>query len=266
MKRKKYIKAFPIALIFLSIVVAFLWNERIDFKNKINDQKIANFFVTVFTIIGTIATIFYTIKQYKLSELVNRTSIKPDIFPKSYFFKMEDDGSPLEIRGIAPNLYLTHAMRLKHDFALLIENIGVGIAKNLKFKWIFNISEVEALIKGTYYLTPGDKSKDIDYLGPSKSISIELPSEYLSCCGPKLFDKFETKFFSNEDTLNLPKPSSRNIEDEITKWEEATYPKVRPELFLELTYTDVQDFQYQKVFKTKVTGISNIVTFEFYRT
>lgn len=265
MKLKKYIKAIPIALVFLLIVVAFLWNEKIDFKNKINDQKIANFFVTVFTIIGTIATIFYTIKQYKLSELVNRTSIKPDLYPKSYFFKMEDDESPLEIAGIDSNLYLTHAVRLKHDFDLLIENIGVGIAKSVKFKWVFNISEVEELIKGTYYLTPGDNVKSIDHLGSAKSISIELPSEYLSCCGPKLFDKFETKFFSNEDTLNLPKPSSRKIEEEITKWKEATYPKVRPELFLELTYTDVQNFQYQKIFKTKVTGISNIVTFEFYR-
>ena len=94
--------------------------------------------------------------------------------------EMEDDEDPLEIAGIERNHYLTHAMQLKHDFDLLIENIGVGIAKNVNFKWVYNVSEVKELIKGKYYLTPSDTYKNVEYLSPGKSTSIILPSEYLS--------------------------------------------------------------------------------------
>lgn len=264
MKLNRYIIV-TLTLSVILLIVAFSWNEKVDFNYKINDQKIANFFVCVFTIIGTIATIFYSIKQYKLSELVNRTSIKPDLFPKSYTFQMVDDENPVEISYLKRNLYLTHAMGLDDDQGLLIENIGVGVAKTVNYKWIFNTSEVMELIKGTYYLTPNGTRKVIEYLEPTKSISISLPIEYLSCYGPKLLNKFETKFFSNEDTLNLPRHSGI-IKTEMTEWVEATYPKTRPELFLELTYKDSQDFQYKKIFKTKVSGIHNFVLFEFYRT
>ena len=257
---KKYINVFQIALVFLLIVVAFLWNEKIDFRYKINDQKIANFFVTVFTIIGTIATIFYTIKQYKLSELVNRTHIKPDLLPKLCVLSMKDDERSREFAG--RELYLTYPT-FEHGFGLMIENIFVGTAKNIKIKWVFNKLEVEELIEGVYWLTPQENTKDLEYLGSAKLMSVKLPSEYLSCCGSKLFEKLEMKYIYNENVFNFSKTFRSKKEEEMTKKEESKYPKPRPELFLEITYTDVQDFQYHKVFKTKVTGISNAVIFEF---
>lgn len=233
-----------------------------DTNHKINDQKISNFFVSLFTAIGTIATIFYSIKQYKLSELVNRTSIKPDIYPKSYFLRMEDDEEPIDIAGIEPNLYLTHGTAFAHDHKLMIKNIGVGIAKNIKIKWLYDKVEVESLIRGKYYLTPNDKQNVIQYLNPNMETDIKLPHEYLSCCGNKLFNKFDTEYFSNKETFTV-EPSSEPTKTIFKNWKKQTYPQKRPDLKLEIKYSDAQNFEYTKTFDTEVKGLHEVVMLDF---
>ena len=59
------------------------------------------------------------------------------------------------------------------------------------------LSEVEELIKGIYYAVPNDSQLEITHLNPNNSTPINLPIEYFSCCGPKLFEKYENKLFSN---------------------------------------------------------------------
>lgn len=260
LKSPKYIVI--ILIIFVTLLVLFLWKEQLYISHKIDDQKITNFFVCLFTAVGTIATIFYTIKQHELAELVNRTTIKPDLYPQNYFFQMVDDDQTLNINGIKPNLFLTHAYGFKSGHKLLIKNIGVGIAKDIEIEWLYDISKVKELIEGIYYLTPDDKQPYIPFLNPNNETGISLPSRYLSCCGPKLFGKFKQNFFSNKETFDF-NPSSYYIQRELEEWKNENFPKVRPPLVLKIKYSDVQGFEYVKNFETMVTGINNIITFSF---
>lgn len=254
----KQIVAFTIAVVIL--MVLFLWREKIDFNFRINDQKITNFFVCAFTLIGTIATLFYTVKQYKLSELVNRTAIKPELYPTDYVFLMEDDEEPLDF-GEAKGLYLTHASSLKPGTKLSIKNIGVGIAKDIRVEWIYDVYQVEKLIKGVYHFTPDDKQSIIPFLNPSNEVSIALPSKYLSCCGPKLFKKFENKYFSNVEDLKLP--FNKHTQKLVDKWKDEMFPKLRPRLKLKLSFQDSQGYAYVKEFNAQVSGIANMILLSF---
>ncbi len=80
-------------LILILIFLSFMWNESIKLNEKVNHQKITNFFIILFTFSGTIATIYYTYKQYKLSE----SKLKPEIYPiRMQFFEMIDINFPID--------------------------------------------------------------------------------------------------------------------------------------------------------------------------
>jgi hypothetical protein len=265
MKWKQYKYPFIITLTVICIMIAFFWNEKLDRTKRINDQKVTNFFITVFTAIGTIATIVYTIKQYKLSELINRTSIKPDIYPQGNMFEIIDDDEPLSIEGLE-NLFLTHVSFLKPELNFSIKNAGIGIAKNVTISWIYNLDEVKMLIKNIYHPTPNDSSIPTPYLHPNTDMKIQLPNSYLSCYGPKLFKGYdEATYFSNENS-NLPLPTSEPTLSRFLRWKDENFPKKRPRLLLEIKYDDVQNFKYTKTFETKVIGVcfdKTMVTFDF---
>lgn len=276
MKRNLVITA---TLIFVLILIPFTWKESINFNQKIDHQKIANFFVILFTFSGTIATLYYTYKQYKLSE----TQVKPEIYPlRRQIFEMIDiNFTEDENEGPVNTITTINYSANENDTpfkekqggyfgnVFLIENIGYGIAKDIQYKWLYDKNEVEELINGIYYLTPNDKPNDIFYLKPNNQTSIYLPSEYFSCCGSKLFENYESSVFSNRDYMQLTSlinktPSQFNVkmENEILKWQEENFPKIRPKISLELTYSDVQGNNYKNIFDIKVSGVAESVILE----
>jgi hypothetical protein len=263
MNLKKHKQSIVVGLILLVLVFLFLWREKLTLKAPINDQKVTNFFITAFTAVGTLATTLYTIRQYRLSTLSQRTAIKPEIYPLTGMFKMQDAEEPLEIEGIEAGLYLTHPYPIKDNKKLYIKNLGVGLAKNISATWIFDKKEVESLIQGVYYITPDDKPKVIPFLSSTDSADISSPHAYLSCCGPRLFTHLEHKYFSNTAELDLHMPQG-HLQAQLLEWKDETFGKKRPSLTLRIKYSDIQDHEYIRDFNTEVTGVLNFVTLTFY--
>jgi uncharacterized membrane protein len=190
---------FFVASTFIVLIIVFLWKEKIDFSQKINDQKVSNFFVTVFTTLGAIATIYYAAKQYKLQ---HATSVEPEVVPfgtlkfklserLSYFLAKENAELP----------------------QLSIQNFGPGVARNIKIKWEYDSQEFFKPVQVRIESMDDFKNMPriifyqyefsgfyIHHLAPDKIKKIELPIGYFSRF---LFKEGQTKASSK----NLPKLS-----------------------------------------------------------
>ncbi|MEJ7680589.1 MAG: hypothetical protein WKG06_22595 [Segetibacter sp.] len=78
-------------IIITIVIVIFCNDENIDTTKKVNDQKITNLFVIIFSSVGTLAAILFSQKQINFAV----ASIKPDIFPNSVSFVIRESGNPI---------------------------------------------------------------------------------------------------------------------------------------------------------------------------
>ncbi len=258
MFNKKHFSTYLILIFVVLISVFFLWNEKLSIREKINDQKISNYFVTIFTAVGTLATIYYTTKQYSLSKEAHKASIKPDIYPEEVHCKMTD------LQGSTKQFNMSVAEVVFPDAGLLIKNTGIGIAKKIQIKWDYDVSEVQRMISDIYIMTPDDKQNLIEYLNPDCTHPITLPLEYLSCFGIKLFEKYQNKMAGNVDYLEFRKKTHNSqIHKEIDDWRNKNYPETRPELNLIISYSDTQLNFYQKKFISEITFLAGMIKISF---
>ncbi len=65
-----------LASMTLLLLFFFLWNEKqsLSIDKKIDHEKFTNFFVTLFTVIGTILSLYFSQKAIK-------TDVMPEIYP-----------------------------------------------------------------------------------------------------------------------------------------------------------------------------------------
>lgn len=261
MNKYKLIIFIVIITLILGFGIAFFWNETINLQLKINDQKVANYFITLFTIFGTITTLYVSYKQYDLARIANLSSIKPDLFIKPTSIKMDDFESNDELLGL---VRITCASVIGNNMGIEVENKGLGTAKNINYKWIYDKDSVEELIKGFYELTANVEYRCIYYIKPGSVESIKLPHEYFSCYGAKSIERFEEKVLTN-----IPMSKTEFlIRNDLNKrvylnYLEETFPKVRPSLVLEITYTDVQDNKYSKSFSASIIGSNSLLLINF---
>ena len=107
----------------VALTWVFLWGESIRWGEMINDNKLSNFCVSVFTILGTIATIVLTIKQIQHNKKMQLATIEPDLVPKPITFSLH--------LGLEP---ASHC--LESTFDVEIKNEGIGPAKRVMVQWV----------------------------------------------------------------------------------------------------------------------------------
>jgi hypothetical protein len=223
---KSIIKLFILCSVILLFL--FLWREIPDLSlsKKINPEKVSSFFTAMGSLL-TAVTVFLLYKQIKEQIEDRRASSKPDLYPTDQFFNSRHD-------KIMPRL-----TRDKKDEALSglisIHNIGLGTAKEIIVRWRFNKDLLGKLVDGglkDFYMS--EEPEDFfSFVSANSQLDTQLPLIYMAS-----FSSFEPGWT-------------------LTIWEE---------LYLEISYKDIHDFQYStKIFKATVYVDLNFVRFEFKR-
>lgn len=247
-------KGFVILMIFVVVVtVLFLWNELNDLEvdKKINHEKLADYF-TCIGVIATVVTLFYIHRQLVEMKLDRSASIFPDLLPKgitlytidkemritpSIESNVRDNGVTEIIRPLFFKVNTRYAMDTdtqKDEAFITIENIGRGPAKDIEIKWIYDSEEVKNLFID-YYEAPitletNNDKQFFQSIGNADSINIDLPKNYMPCCGQ----------FVNTTILK------------------------KPILKLELSYKNLfNEVQEKKVFKTDILNLNPFLIMSF---
>ena len=232
-------------IIITIVIVIFCNDENIDTTKKVNDQKLANLFAIIFSSVGTFAAILFSQKQIDFAA----ASIKPDIFPNTVSFVIRESSNPIGFVESTDNpefIFPTKNTDKKSRIALELINKGVGTAKNIKIKWLFDNIEVRNIVEERYSIPPiPEKLKD-DYIVSGASGKFDLPRQYLPCCGPKVeMEKGNGKFMS-------------------TMQSESEYvTNILPPLTLTIEFDNIQDESSSKSYQTNILVHKNMVIFNF---
>lgn len=223
---KSIIKLF--FLFFIILVVLFLWCEIPDLSlsKKINPEKVSSFFTAIGSVL-TAVTVFLLYKQIREQIEDRRAASKPDLYPADQFFYLQHDKVMPILTRDKKNETLTGLIS--------IHNIGLGTAKEIIIRWKFNKDLLGKLVDCTlrnFYM--GDEPEDtFSFVLANSQLDVQLPLIYMAS-----FSAFQPGWT-------------------LTIWEE---------LYLEIRYKDIHDFQYStKIFKATTYVNSNFVRFEFKR-
>ncbi len=234
-KKQTRVLIFLGIILFATFLIIFLWKEHLSFTEKINDQKVTNF-ILIFASTVTSISILLLWKQLEEQRLSRLNSVLPDIFPEDLTCVLSEGEHEIGgLKGI--HIYPKDSSPILVN----IYNIGIGSAKEIQTQWIYNISEVDYLIKGKYsYFTPMDRgdSDYISFLKPNENRTISLPLYYILCCGPK---------------LNLK--SHRSGSDGKFG--------IKPNLKLKISYSDLNNRKFEKSFNVAVNAYSEDLYFKF---
>lgn len=224
---KTIIKILILCLVI--IVVLFLWQELPDlsFSKKINAEKVSAFFTAIGSLL-TAVTVYLLYKQIKEQIEDRKAASRPDLYPERQFFTLVRERN-------FPKL-----TRDKKDEVLAglisLHNIGLGAAKEIVVKWHFKKDVLAPMINPDLVelYSNLETERNYSFVSPNNKIEIQLPLMYLA-------------------TLSSFKDG----------WSEVVWE----ELFLELSYKDIHDFECPiKIFKVVVYVGAHYASFEFTRT
>lgn len=211
------------------IVILFFWQELPDFSlsKKINAEKVSAFFTAIGSLL-TAVTVYLLYKQIKEQIEDRKASSRPDLYPERQFFTL------IRERNF-PKL-----TRDKKDEVLAglisLHNIGLGAAKEITVRWHFKKDILAPLINPDLvqlYINR-ETERNYSFVSPNNQIEVQLPLMYLA--------------------------SLSSFKDD---WAEVVWE----ELFLEISYKDIHDFECPvKKFKVVVYVGANYASFEFTRT
>jgi len=256
---KKQIAAFVLTpIIILSLV--FFWNEINDLSlsKKINHDKIADYFTTLFTFFGTIAAIYFGYNQNKLSEDLNIATIRPYLAPERSTFKMKDFPLP-NVDSKTLYIAIPESISEHSPVGLKIKNKGVGAAKDIHLEWKFDNKQVEKIVEGIYL------PRDINLLSIPEIIQagdtdyLPLPNDYLCCCGSRVNEGH----FIITNIPFLPQNIERKLGGELPESYNKFSGNIKPSLLLIITYRDMHDRNYSKQYEVILTNFTNYFTFNF---
>jgi hypothetical protein len=193
---------------------------------KINAEKVAAFFTAIGSLL-TAVTVYLLYKQIQEQIEDRKAANKPDLYPQDQFFTITERSSLPQLKRENKEDVLNGLFNL--------HNIGLGAAKEIKVKWHFQKEIFIPLIKKELlplYVNRGIES-DYSFVLPNNLIEVPFPIMYVA--------------------------SLAGFQD---GWAEVTWE----ELFLELTYKDVHDYQCPaKKFKVVVYVGKHYALFTFKR-
>ena len=242
-------------LFFILITIVFAWNEKFDISKAINHEKLSNYFVTIFTSIGTCLSVYYLYKQIQESKYDSLASAKPVIEPVDIRLFAHEEVFPFQVLAGGnwddqlPSVALIDVDK-KQRGEIELKNIGNGLAQNVRTSWKYDLAVIDNCVKGIYFPAHGEltlKKKDqiIDdsfrkFVRTSSSFFIIPPSYYCTCCGEKL-----NVDLSNP--LNIPKG----------------YLHPKPKLELHISYEDIRGTKYLVKYLVKIEAQNKEVRFLF---
>lgn len=223
---KSFIKIF----IFCSvpIIILFLWKELPDLSvsKKINAEKVSAFFTAIGSLF-TALTVYLLYNQIKEQIEDRKAASRPDLYPERQFFNLIRERNLPKLARDKKEDVLTGLISL--------HNIGLGAAKEITVKWHFNKDILAPLINPelVQLYSNQETERNYSFVSPSNQLDIQLPLMYLA-------------------TLSYFKDN----------WAEVVWE----ELFLEIAYKDIHDFECpEKLFKVVVYVGVHYALFEFTR-
>ncbi len=232
-------KTFSLFVIFsILLIIVFCWNEieTLSLSQKINDDKISNFF----TSLGSVAAISIYFLYGQLLEMkdTKKSTYHPDLYPNQTRIIVDDQKNSFG----SEKPYVIYSTKNKlgdglYEPYIELHNIGMGAAKNITVKWEYDMDEVISVIKDAYwYLKPKElESSHHDFLQVNGKLLLSIPRFYINCCGKSVNQTF--------NNLNY------NIE--------------KPKLEVLISYHDIQNNLLEKKFDVIVTAFGEFVVLNF---
>lgn len=210
------------------IFVLFIWQEWNDWSitKKINAEKVAAFFTAVGSLL-TAVTVYLLYKQIQEQIEDRKAASTPDLYPQDQFFTIiQRSGLPQLKRDKKEDII---------NGLFNVHNIGLGAAKEIQVKWHFQKEILAPLIKRELLSIYTNQKVESDYsfVSPNNLIEIPFPIMYIASLA----------YFKDG-------------------WSEVIWE----ELFLELMYKDVHDYQCPvKKFKVVTYVGQHYALFKFIR-
>ena len=241
---KKYLPCFYILLviIFIALITAFFWEEKLDYKKVIDSDKLADFF----TIIGSFATSITVYLLYKqVEEMVNgrNAAYQPELFfhdktvytkniPNSNFLPQKGVSRPTHIVGFNDD---QNAPEFYSNIVIELHNIGLDTAKKVNFQWQYDEQEVIKYIGNKYDSAQiYRKETTIDFVQINSRAELYLPYAFMQLYGVK----FALQFPDTEQSK-------------------------KPQLQISLSYQNIFGKDYKNTFEVKFTQEKNKVFIRF---
>jgi hypothetical protein len=226
-----------VAIIALFLGIIFFWGEcdGMDCGKKANSEKISQYF-NILSSIFTLFTLMFLYEQLKEMKLARSSSIQPSLYPVQIKFRVM--GEKLAIR-ILKEENDSGFVASFDNIKVVITNIGINAAKNVKIRWEYDIAELNKYCIGTNVYTFREplESEEHSFVPAGQTINVIGPFQYMCCCRPSLNQE--------ADLLN---PGNENS---------------KPRLSLVITYLNLEGEQYEKRFEVAIWTLNENVTFSF---
>lgn len=228
MNYKKFHPFLLVGSIVILLSIPFVWHDWPSISKRIDPNKIGAW-GTVLAAVFTSITVYLLYRQNIQQKEAMKSASKPDLFPSELNIYTEDTAMPPllstgEINSYPQFYYYSKEPVTAKDVSprvfVDLHNVGFGVAKNIKAKWIYDKEEVKRYFYETYKVGWYDLGRTaFDFIAADKSIKLEIPEDYMRCFG-KLLNR------------NIP----------------GGEPNPKPKAKLELKYFDIHNEEYAKQF------------------
>lgn len=235
MKKTTYI----LVLFTIILITLFLWGEteNLNFTQKINDDKIGNFFTSFGGVIVAISLYYF----YEQLIAVNL----PDLYFSSALFNVTEKESIYENKKDLNFLQIIDEKISEFNSYFIIHNTGTGTCKNITIKWIYEIEEIKKIIKDDYQYFPRfvTESQKLSFIESNGKIHVEIPKFYFYCCAPE---------------YNFNEKNHSELAKKLGNGEE-----LQPNLNVEIVFFDSRNNKKTKKFKVEIQAVNNTVDVKF---
>lgn len=234
----------------IAIIVTFLIfvHRHIDFQESIK-ESIIEAWATSMAAIFTALTVYLLYKQNQQQLDDRKAASQPDLYPEQFQLITKDE-SKNEVYTYSENKMFTLRPKFQnttenpekqytYSFAVKLFNIGLGAAKQIKIKWLYDKKEVYEYVEGIYNLAKPNANvtelrsdgENLDFISPNNSALIIFPRYYVNCLGS-----------------SATKANNRNK---------------HPQLKLEINFLDIYNTAILKTFDVKCTFQLDLVFLNF---
>lgn len=233
-------KATRILVLFtIILIMLFLWEEleNLNFNEKINDDKIANFFTSFGGVIVAVSLYYF----YEQLIAVNL----PDLYFSSAMFNITEKESVFENKKSLKFLQILDEKISDLNSYFVLHNTGTGTCKNISIKWIYDLEEIKKIIQNDYQYFPRfvAESQQLSFIESNGKTQIEIPEFYFYCCAPE---------------FNFNENNHSELAKKLINGEE-----LKPKLNVEITYYDSRNNKKTKKFKVEIQAVNNTIDIKF---
>lgn len=177
-------------LIFL-LTLAFLWQEKLNFQEKINAEKLSAYGTMLSSLLSVYS--IYLIRLQILEAVEQRKSgTRPDLFPDSCFILSEEQS--IDPPNIFPSLKFYNYPEIpesQYAVGFKLYNFGQGTAKNISIEWDFDADDASEKINN-YFEDPGyiDSGLKVNFLKTNDFTIISPPELVLYAVSSRVLGSY----------------------------------------------------------------------------